>query len=118
MFKTIALAFAVMTTAALANAQVPSGNIFAGYSYSGGDVFAGPQPGAPSGAFLQPPSRSYLSANCEWEYIHFFIWATCFGVCWQIHAVRSGTLRGWACEMAGAGPLRLLLPSAVGLTTS
>ena len=58
MLKTIALAFAVMTTAALGNAQVPSGNIFAGYSYSGGDVFAGPQPGAPSGAFLQPPSRS------------------------------------------------------------
>jgi opacity protein-like surface antigen len=57
MRKFLAISLAVLVISAVAAAQIPtSGNIFVGYSYSGGDVFA--QTGtAPSFAFFQPSTR-------------------------------------------------------------
>jgi opacity protein-like surface antigen len=60
MRKFLAISLAVLVISAVAAAQIPtSGNIFVGYSYSGGDVFSScfPSCGASAG-FLQPSSRS------------------------------------------------------------
>jgi hypothetical protein len=57
--KIVGLTFTLLVFAGAASAQLPGGNIFVGYSYTGGDVFSNNcNPGCPAIAFLQPPSRS------------------------------------------------------------
>ncbi len=58
MGKTAAIALTILTLFTIADAQVPGGNIFVGYSYSGGDVFV-------HSSVFQPASHS---ANLNgWE---------------------------------------------------
>ncbi len=58
MGKIVAIALTVLTLFTIADAQAPGGNIFVGYSYSGGDVFV-------HSSALQPASHN---ANLNgWE---------------------------------------------------